>query len=105
MPLLAAAFPPSLYDGINKDSSGLPVITNASQILTVVANVIRIAMAFAGALAVIFVIVGGIFFVISAGNPANIKRAREILTNALVGLVITGLAYSIVTFIAGGFSK
>src|ERR1700722_10526335 len=103
LPVLAAAsFPPSLYQGIC-DAQGNCNITNASQILLVLANAIRIAMAVAGALAVIFIIVGGIFYVISAGNPSNIKRAKDILTNAIVGLIITGLAYTIVTFIAGRF--
>jgi hypothetical protein len=91
--LAVAGFPPSLYQGIC-DSQGNCTITNASDILIVVANAIRI---------VIFIIVGGIFYVISAGNPSNIKRAKDILTNAIVGLVITGLAYTIVTFIAGRF--
>jgi hypothetical protein len=100
--VLLAAFPPGLYDGIC-DSSGNCTITNATDILIVVANAIRIATAFAGALAVIFIIVGGIFYVISAGNPSNIKRAKDILVNAIVGLIVAGLAYTIVTFIAGRF--
>ena len=100
--LIAANFFPSIYDGIPTANGG-PNITDASQILLVVANVIRIATAFAGALSIIFIIVGGIFYVISAGNPSNIKRAKDFLTNAIVGLVITGLAYTIVTFIAGRF--
>jgi len=99
----AGGFPPSLYDGIPTDSSGGLAITNASQILTIVANAIRMAMAFAGALSVIFIIVGGIFYTLSAGNPSNIKRAKDIITNSVVGLIIAGLAYTIVTFIAGRF--
>ena len=51
----------------------------------------------------IFIVVGGIFYVISAGNPANIKRAKEIITAAIVGLMISGLAFTIVSFIAGRF--
>jgi uncharacterized membrane protein len=98
----AASFPPSLYQGIC-DSSGNCTIKSAQDILIVVGNAIRIATAFAGALSVIFIIVGGIFYTISAGNPSNIKRAKDIITNAVVGLIIAGLAYTIVTFIAGRF--
>jgi hypothetical protein len=100
--ILTAAFPPSLYDGIC-NASGDCTITSAQDILIIIANVIRIATAFAGALAVIFIIVGGIFYVISAGNPSNIKRAKDILTNAIIGLIIAGVAYSVVSFIAGSF--
>jgi len=97
------SFPPSLYDGIPTDSSGGLNITNATQILLIVGNAIRIATAFAGALSVIFIIVGGIFYTMSGGNPSNIKRAKDIITNAVIGLIIAGLAYTIVTFIAGRF--
>ena len=100
--LLASSAIPGLYDGIC-DSSGSCNITSAQDILIIIANAIRIATWFAGALSVIFIIVGGIFYVFSAGNPSNIKRAKDILTNAIVGLIIAGLAYSIVTFIAGRF--
>jgi hypothetical protein len=97
IPLLASTVIPGIYDGVcNPDCT-------AQDILVVIANAIRIGIWFAGALSVIFIIVGGIFYVISAGNPSNIKRAKDILTNAIVGLIIAGLAYSIVTFLAGKF--
>jgi hypothetical protein len=101
---LLAAFPPGLYDSLPKNPDGtLQPITNASEILIIIGNVIRIGIAFAGALAVIFIVVGGIFYVISAGNPSNIKRAKDILTNAIVGLVIAILSYSLVSFLVGRF--
>ncbi len=95
--LLASSVVPGIYDGVCSPSC------SAQDVLKVIANAIRIGIWFAGALAVIFIVVGGIFYVISAGNPSNIKRAKDILTNAIVGLIIAGLAYSIVTFLAGKF--
>ena len=94
-------FLPGLYDGLC--SGGNVQITSVSDAWVVVANAIRIAMAASGGLAVIFIIVGGIFYIISAGDPGRIKHAREILTNAIVGLVIVMGAYGIITYIAQGF--
>jgi len=99
--LLPAAFPPGLWDGICSGNSC--TITSAQDILTLVANGIRIGTAFAGALAVIFIVVGGIFYVMSSGDPGRVRRAKDIITNSVVGLVITALAYTIVSFIAGNF--
>ncbi len=95
-------FLPSLYDGLPCDNGSLN-ITSLDSIWRVVFNGIRIAMALAGGLAVIFIIVGGIFYVIAAGDPSRVKRAKEILIQAITGLIITLSAYAIVTYISKGF--
>lgn len=96
-----AAFPPGLWDGICVENTC--TITSAQDILVLVANAIRIGTAFAGALAVIFIVVGGIFYVTSSGDPGRVRRAKDIITNSVVGLAITALAYTIVSFLAGNF--
>lgn len=106
---LPAAFPPGLWDGLctGKDCTITGpqdiTITSAQDILILVANAIRIATAFAGALAIIFIVVGGIFYVMSSGDPGRVRRAKDIITNSVIGLVITALAYTVVSFIAGNF--
>ena len=93
---------PGLYDHL---CSGTDVSIGAlNDSLVLIANVIRIILWFAGALSIIFIIVGGIFYVISAGDPGRLKRARDILTNVITGLVVILLGYAIVTFIANGIS-
>jgi hypothetical protein len=94
---------PSLYDGLNCDSAGNFKITNVASLLIILGNVARILIWLAGALAVIFIIVGAIFYITSAGDPGRIKRAKDILVNAGVGLMLTVTAYAVVTFIAKGF--
>lgn len=94
-------FLPGLYDGLCRN--GQVDIQTASDIFIVVANVVRVLTAVAGALAVIFIIVGGIWYVTAYGDPARLKRAKEILNYSLAGLVIVLMAYSVVTYIAGKF--
>ena len=96
-PLLAADVFPGLYDGMT------PGALSLADVPILIVNIIHLVTWWAGALSVIFIVVGGIFYVISAGNPANIKRAKEIITAAIVGLMISGLAFTIVSFIAGRF--
>jgi hypothetical protein len=97
---------PSLYDpgpGFKCNADGTLEIQSVQGALVIVGNVVRILIAFAGALAVIAIVVGAIFFIISAGDPAKVRRARDIINNAVVGLVLIVGAYAVVTFIAKGF--
>lgn len=57
----------------------------------------------AGASAVIVIVIAGIFYAISQGDAAKIKRAKEAILYALVGLVVVMVAFVITNFIAGRF--
>lgn len=100
---LAAAFPPSLWNGLT-GSDGEVHITKLTDIYTLVANLIRIALTLAGFLAVLFVIYGGILYATSGGNPQAVSQAKKTLSGAIGGLVLAIAAYAIVTFIGGIFS-
>ena len=100
-PCTRGGIAPGLYDNIC--SNGVVEFTNLSQIWIVVANVIRILVALGGALAVIFIIVGGLFYITSTGDPARIKRAKDILKESITGLIIMLVANSAITFIAKQF--
>lgn len=65
-------------------------------ILNVALTVLGDLFFLAGTLAVVLVIVAGIKFILSAGDPANAAKAKKALTSALVGLVIVLLANAIV---------
>ena len=93
---------PGLYDNL-PCNAGSVTFSSLSDIWIVVANVIRILVALGGALAVIFIIVGGLFYVVSSGDPARIKRAKDILKESIAGLIIILVAYSAITFIAEQF--
>jgi hypothetical protein len=92
-----------IYDGLCNTSTGEVQVTGLGDILTVVANVIKIAMELAGGLAVIFIIVGGIYYVTSTGDPARIKRAKEIIMQAVIGLLVIIMAYAAVIYVARAF--
>lgn len=62
--------------------------------------VIEILLRLASVIAVIYVMYGGFRFITSQGEPDNAKAARETILNALIGLVITIAAATIIGFIA-----
>lgn len=94
---------PSLYDNLTCDASGNPQITSVSQVLVIAGNAVRIGMALAGTLAVIFIIIGAIMYVVSAGDSKRVSQAKSTLTYAIGGLVLVMSAYAIVTFVVQGF--
>lgn len=66
-------------------------------------NLISYALFFAGALAVIFILVGAARYALSGGNPQATADAKKTITNAIIGLVLAILALVIVKFAQGLF--
>ncbi len=60
-----------------------------------VTNIIIILTSFAGALAFIFIIIGGIKFITAAGDEKKMASATATLTYAIIGLIVTALAFII----------
>lgn len=56
-----------------------------------------------GAIAVIMVIVGGLRYVLSNGDTAGVKSAKDTILYSLVGVVVSLLAYALVSFVIGRF--
>lgn len=66
-------------------------------------NIIEIVLQLIGYIAVGFVIFGGYRYMISAGSPDGMVKARKTITNALIGLVISLFSVAIVNLVAGAF--
>ncbi len=72
----------------------------ASQTLPqLVGNIINIALGILGIILVILIVYGGILWMIAMGDEKKIDKAKAILTNAIVGLVITVAAYAISSYV------
>lgn len=69
-----------------------------------IANVIQILIFVAGIAAALFIIYAGIVYVTSQGQQDRLAHAKNIIANAVVGIVIAVLVYPLVLFIARAFS-
>lgn len=67
---------------------------------TIVTNAIQWVIAVAGIVATIFVVIGGISYSTSSGNPEKIKKAKSTILYALIGLIIVALAEIITAFVS-----
>lgn len=69
----------------------------------VVANALNIFYFFSGVIAVIVILLSGLTFVISRGDPGSIKKAKESLLYAVMGLIVILGAFAITQFVTGSF--
>lgn len=81
-----------------------PTITGIGDVWLVAAAAVEIILRFAAIAAVFMIIYGGIQLVTAQGEPDKATQARKTITNALIGLIISIVAATVVTFIAGAFS-
>ncbi len=65
----------------------------------IAARIIRAALGFLGIIALIIVLYGGFAWMTSAGNEERIAKAKKILTNGLIGLIIIVFSFGITQFV------
>ncbi len=74
---------------------GLP----STDIRQIVANIIRIALGLVGIVLIVIIMYGGFLWMTAGGNEEQIGKAKKILVNAIIGLIIILSAYAIVLFV------
>lgn len=63
--------------------------------------IIEVVIGILGVVAVAMIILGGIQYATSQGNPEQIKKAKDIILYAVIGLIVALLAFAIVDFVLG----
>lgn len=104
---------PAWYNGLAAKSDGECVVISPSDLGTpktsqlsrfiwlIALNVLQILLQVVAYLAVGFLMYGGFVYLTSAGRPDKITRGREMIQNAVIGLVISLLAVALVAFVGG----
>jgi len=70
---------------------------------TILGKIFKIVLSVLGLVALIIIIIAGIQWMTSEGNPEKIKKAKALLSAGLIGLLIIILAYAMVSFIISSF--
>lgn len=65
----------------------------------IVGNIIRYALGFIGIVLVCFMVYGGFVWMTASGNPEKVDKAKKILINAVIGLVIILMSWAITSFV------
>ena len=92
--------------GASFPHTGIASATQLTGPLGLIALIIRYLLTISGAIAVVFVIIGGFWYITSAGNAEQAEKGQKTLTNAIIGVVVVILSYVIinvvVNFATGG---
>ncbi|MDO4902589.1 MAG: pilin [bacterium] len=68
-------------------------------------TIINVMLFIIGALSVIMLIYGGIRYTISRGDSGEVNNAKNTILYAIVGLIVSILAYAIVNFVVTEFQE
>lgn len=79
------------YAGVSGQEQSLPLIA---------ARVIQALLGLVGTVFIVLFIYGGFLYMTSGGNDEKIKKGKDLLKNAIIGLFIIMAAYSIAYFIS-----
>lgn len=82
------AGPSAVINPIAYDSLGALIVALVRFLLTMI-----------GALSVLFIIIGAVRMVASAGNEKSVKAGKDTVTWAVIGLVVALLAFTIINLV------
>ena len=74
-------------------------IASAKPISDVLDDAIDWLLTVASIISILVIVIGGIVYVSSSGNPETAKTAKNIVNGGVLGVIICGLAYGILAVI------
>jgi hypothetical protein len=83
--------------GLNEVNSTIALVNGDPRVIA--ARLIRVALGFLGLIALVIVLYGGFVWMTSGGNEEKISKAKKILTNGLIGLIIILMAVGITQYV------
>lgn len=98
---------PAWYNGLAEVKNGTCEMKSpkdiglSNYIWAIALNIVDMILQLVGYICVGFIIFGGYKYMISAGSPDGMVKARKTITNAIVGLIISIFSVAIVNLVAG----
>lgn len=86
------------------DSKSKPPLTIPGADSFTVDKVLGLVYEVAGFAAVIAIVIGGILYVTSDGDPSKLTRAKNTIIYSVIGLIMVIMAAAITAFVAGAFA-
>ena len=94
----------SIQGGINAaHGNGQPTeLFGTGGVITTITNMLLFVV---GLLSVVMIIIGGLRYVTSGGNSTSVTAAKNTIMYAIVGLVISFLAFAAINFVLGALTS
>lgn len=65
-------------------------------------SVLTLVYTWAGIIAVLIIVIAGLFFVTARGDATQMKRSKDAIRGAVIGLIVVMVAFVITRFVIGG---
>jgi hypothetical protein len=91
-------------DEQQKQAAGCTVDKNTS-VASNLTHIIDAAISIVGILAVLVIVIAGQRYITAGGDSAKVKQAKDMILYAVVGIVVAGLAWAIINFVAANLGK
>lgn len=94
-------------DAASKASGGVNEINPgaSTDLMATVKVILNAVFAVIGIVAVIMVILGGVTYATSQGDPNKVKKGKDTILYGVIGLVVALLAFAIVNFVLGALQS
>lgn len=74
-------------------------VSGNAQLTTIVGNIINIALGFLGILLLAYLLYAGFLWMTAGGDEGQVKKAKETIQRAIIGLIIIAAAFAISNFV------
>lgn len=92
------------YDQLDSTANVIDKANDTRNLGNVIANVIRAVLSAIGVILLVLIIYAAFLWMTAAGNPTQVLKAKTILTNAIIGLILALAAFGITTFVVNVFN-
>jgi len=75
---------------------------NGGPIVAYLKMILQLLSMGVGVVVILMLVIAGIQYITSVGDPANIKKAKERITNAITAMMLFIFAYAILSFLIPG---
>ena len=76
-----------------------PSGSGADCLASIIGRIINVVLGFDGLILLGFLIYGGLLWMTSGGDVDGVKKAKTMIQNAVIGILITSLSYAIASFV------
>jgi hypothetical protein len=89
---------------LNQIQAGGAALSGTVSLPTMIGRIIGVILGILGIILVFYIIQAGIMFMTAAGDATKVDKAKKIITQAVIGMVIIVMAYTISNFVIGQLS-
>jgi type IV secretion system pilin len=86
----------------NNGQAGIPNNQPGGVIIYYLASVLKLASEAVAAVVLLMIVIAGVQYIVSGANPAQVKAAKDRLTNAIIALVLFLLMFAILDYLLPG---